>query len=44
MLVKSKDADLTAKTNLLFSGCLVVQGACTGVTVETGVRTEIGKI
>ncbi len=34
----------TARKNMVFAGCSVVHGNATAVVVETGLRTEIGKI
>lgn len=34
----------TARKNMIFAGCSVVHGNATAVVVETGLRTEIGKI
>ena len=45
-----KPCDLAPKTvlserrNLLFSGTIIVRGHCRGIVVETGMRTEFGKI
>lgn len=47
-----KDADVileditvsTARKNMIFSGCSVVHGSATAVVVETGLRTEVGKV
>ncbi len=35
---------VTARKNMVFSGCSVVHGSATAVVVETGLRTEIGKV
>ncbi len=32
------------RSNMLFAGSTVISGSATGVVVETGIRTEIGKI
>jgi len=37
-------ADITEKTNMLFSGSLVVRGSGLGVVCSIGLATEIGKI
>lgn len=34
----------SARKNMIFTGCSVVHGNATAVVVETGLRTEIGKI
>ncbi|MCX6771150.1 MAG: calcium-translocating P-type ATPase, PMCA-type [Candidatus Micrarchaeota archaeon] len=35
---------LSERKNLLFSGTVIVRGHCRGIVVETGMRTEFGKI
>ncbi|MFA6907507.1 MAG: calcium-translocating P-type ATPase, PMCA-type, partial [Candidatus Micrarchaeia archaeon] len=35
---------LSERKNLLFSGTILVRGHCRGIVVETGMRTEFGKI
>lgn len=40
----SKDSGLGDRTCMAFSGTLVTYGTATGVVVETGARTELGKI
>ncbi|MFA5929913.1 MAG: calcium-translocating P-type ATPase, PMCA-type [Candidatus Micrarchaeia archaeon] len=35
---------LSERVNLLFSGTTLVRGHCRGIVVETGMRTEFGKI
>jgi Ca2+-transporting ATPase len=35
---------LSERSNLLFAGTTIVRGHCRGVVVETGMRTEFGKI
>jgi len=35
---------LSERHNMLFSGTVIVRGHCRGVVVETGMRTEFGKI
>jgi len=35
---------LSERKNLLFSGTVIVRGHCSGIVVETGMRTEFGKI
>ena len=35
---------LSERVNLLFSGTVIVRGHCRGIVVETGMRTEFGKI
>ena len=35
---------LSERSNLLFSGTVIVRGHCRGIVVETGMRTEFGKI
>jgi len=35
---------LSERKNLLFSGTIIVRGHCRGIVVETGMRTEFGKI
>ena len=35
---------LSDRENLLFSGTIIVRGHCRGIVVETGMRTEFGKI
>lgn len=37
-------AIISEKSNILFSGTMVVQGSCLAVVVNTGIYTEIGKI
>lgn len=42
---KIKDSNLIQdKKNMLFLGCNITNGKCTGVVVKTGMNTEIGKI
>ena len=38
------DAPVAERRNMLFSGTAIVYGHCTAVAVETGMRTEFGKI
>lgn len=40
----TKEAAVAERHNMLFSGTTVVYGRCTAVIVETGMRTEFGKI
>lgn len=40
----SEDAVVGDRTSMAFSGTMVTYGTATGVVVETGLRTEIGKI
>jgi Ca2+-transporting ATPase len=42
--VLDADAVLAERTNLAFAGSLVVRGTGTGVVIETGDRTEVGRI
>ncbi len=35
-------ADVTARTNMIFSGCVAVRGTARAVVVETGLNTQIG--
>ena len=35
-------ADVTARTNMIFSGCVAVRGTAKAVVVETGLNTQIG--
>jgi Ca2+-transporting ATPase len=42
--VLSPDVPLGDKTNMVFCGTLVTRGRCRAVVVETGMRTQIGKI
>ncbi len=35
---------LSDRRNMLFSGTVIVRGHCRGIAVETGMRTEFGKI
>ncbi|MCX8197811.1 MAG: calcium-translocating P-type ATPase, PMCA-type [Candidatus Micrarchaeota archaeon] len=37
-------AVLSAQSNMLFAGTTIVRGHCKGLVVETGMRTEFGKI
>ena len=39
-----KDCELQAKKNMLFASTTISNGNCLGVVVDTGMRTEIGKI
>lgn len=39
-----EDCELQAKENMVFAGTTVVNGSCVCIVVETGMRTEIGKI
>ena len=43
-VVKNKDADLSAKKNIAFSGSLVSKGKAIGIVCATGMKTEMGKI
>ncbi|XP_022898429.1 calcium-transporting ATPase, endoplasmic reticulum-type-like [Olea europaea var. sylvestris] len=38
------DCELQAKENMVFAGTTVVNGSCVCIVVNTGMRTEIGKI
>lgn len=38
------DCELQAKENMVFAGTTVVNGSCICIVVNTGMRTEIGKI
>ncbi|TDB05623.1 cation-translocating P-type ATPase [Halomonas marinisediminis] len=38
------DTDLGDRTGMAYAGTLVVQGTARGLVVETGIRTEIGRI
>ncbi|KAK3011505.1 hypothetical protein RJ639_011113, partial [Escallonia herrerae] len=38
------DCELQAKENMVFAGTTVVNGSCTCIVVNIGMRTEIGKI
>lgn len=38
------DCDLHGKENMVFAGTTVVNGSCVCMVVDTGMRTEIGKI
>jgi len=42
--ITDADAVIQAKVNLLFASTTISNGACWGVTVATGMATEIGKI
>ncbi|MGD1059877.1 MAG: cation-transporting P-type ATPase [Methanomassiliicoccales archaeon] len=42
--ILSENAPLSARTDMAFAGCLVIRGKGIGVVVETGPRTELGKI
>ena len=42
--VTAENAPLSARTDMAFAGCLVTRGKGVGVVVETGPRTELGKI
>ncbi len=42
--VVAEDASLGDRTNMLFGGTLVTYGTGTAVVVETGARTELGRI
>ncbi|TVP88267.1 MAG: HAD family hydrolase, partial [Thioalkalivibrio sp.] len=39
-----EDAELAERTSMAFAGTTAVQGRATGIVVETGSRTEIGRI
>ncbi|CAM3911343.1 cation-transporting P-type ATPase [Vreelandella rituensis] len=39
-----QDADLAERASMAYAGTIVVQGTAKGLVVETGSRTEIGKI
>ena len=39
-----EDTELAERTSMAFAGTTAVQGKATGVVVETGTRTEIGRI
>lgn len=38
------DCDLQAKENMVFAGTTIVNGSCTCIVVNTGMRSEIGQI
>ncbi|TVR55294.1 MAG: HAD family hydrolase, partial [Puniceicoccaceae bacterium] len=40
----AEDADLAERKNMAFAGTLAVQGRARGLVVETGARSEIGRI
>ncbi len=40
----AEDADLGDRTGMAYAGTIVVQGAARGLVVETGTRTELGRI
>jgi len=42
--VTDKEADLISKTNIVFSGTMVVSGSAVGIVVRIGMKTEIGKV
>ncbi|MDD1770139.1 MAG: HAD-IC family P-type ATPase, partial [Methanomassiliicoccales archaeon] len=42
--VVAENAPLSARADMAFAGCLVTRGKGVGVVVETGPRTELGKI
>lgn len=39
-----EDARIQSKTNMIFSGTMISNGAAYALVVDTGARTEIGKI
>lgn len=43
-LLLSDDIELQAKENMVFAGTTVVNGSCRCIVINTGMRTEIGKI
>ncbi|KAM7508549.1 hypothetical protein LguiA_019002 [Lonicera macranthoides] len=42
--ILADDCELQAKENMVFAGTTVVNGSCVCIVVNTGMRTEIGKI
>ena len=44
MDVIKKDVAVAERTNMIFSGTIVVYGHCKAIVVETGMSTEFGKI
>eukprot|EP00445_Apocalathium_hangoei_P045164 CAMPEP_0203988354 /NCGR_PEP_ID=MMETSP0360-20130528/7328_1 /ASSEMBLY_ACC=CAM_ASM_000342 /TAXON_ID=268821 /ORGANISM="Scrippsiella Hangoei, Strain SHTV-5" /LENGTH=1046 /DNA_ID=CAMNT_0050928077 /DNA_START=120 /DNA_END=3260 /DNA_ORIENTATION=+ len=42
--IDNKDAEIQAKTNMLFSSTTISNGACMGIVVATGMQAEIGQI
>jgi len=39
-----QDVTLSNRVNMLYAGTSVVHGRCVGIVVETGIRTEFGKL
>lgn len=43
-LIFNQDVGTSDRTNLAYAGSEMKQGRCTGIVVETGMRTEVGQI
>ncbi len=43
-ILLDKSVEIIERNNMLFAGTTINSGRCTGIVVETGIRTEVGKI